>query len=213
VDGRSNVVLPRALNPTAASLLAFLLEGPKSGWDLVETAQMRIGNFWSLTRSQVYRELAAMAEHGLVRAGETGPRERRPYEITAAGREAFDAWLREMPGTEQIRYPLLLKLSFGRHLPPEVLARFVAEHRAEHRQRLAAYEARLPELRQHADRYVVAVLEFGIRYEQAVLGWLDDLEFQTPGSTGAQHEHPGPARSGGRSSSKDRDRIAHSDFP
>ena len=41
------------VNPTAASLLGFLHDGPMSGWDLVNRAQERIGEFWSLTRSQV----------------------------------------------------------------------------------------------------------------------------------------------------------------
>ena len=35
----------RPLNATAASLLGFLHEGPKTGWDLVVTAQERIGKF------------------------------------------------------------------------------------------------------------------------------------------------------------------------
>ena len=43
-----------------------------SGWDLAETAQSSIGDFWTVTRSQVYRELAWMAEAGLVEAGERG---------------------------------------------------------------------------------------------------------------------------------------------
>ena len=54
----------RALNATAASLLGFLHQGPMSGWDLAATAQTLIGDFWSLTRSQVYRELSAMASAG-----------------------------------------------------------------------------------------------------------------------------------------------------
>jgi DNA-binding PadR family transcriptional regulator len=166
----------RPLNSTAASLLGFLLERPMSGWDLVATAQVRIGNFWSLTRSQVYRELAAMADRGLIAAGSVGPRERRPYELTGQGRAAFHAWLRDDPAAEQIRHPLLLKLSFGRHLPPERLAEFVAAHRQTHAERLTGYRERLPELRARADGYTVAVLEFGIRYEEAVLEWLDALD-------------------------------------
>jgi DNA-binding PadR family transcriptional regulator len=154
------------LNATAASLLGFLHEGPLAGWDLVATAEQRIGDFWSLTRSQVYRELAAMAEQGLVVAGRTGPRERRPYRITAAGRKAFRAWIESEPADEQIRYPLLLTLAFGRHLEPEVLAAFVRSHRERHRARLEGYRD---------DPYANAVLDFGIRYEEAVLGWFDAL--------------------------------------
>mgnify|MGYP003290276216 CR=1 FL=1 len=79
----------RPLNATAASLLGFLHEGPKTGWDLVTTAQERIGKFWSLTTSQVYRELSAMERDGLIEAGETGPRARKPYALTDDGRRAF----------------------------------------------------------------------------------------------------------------------------
>ena len=110
--------MPRQLNSTAASLLGFLHEGPMTGWDLVAIAQRRIGDFWSLTQSQVYRELAAMAEADLVRAGERGPRDRQPYELTDAGRAAFREWLNREPGAETIRFPLLLMLVFGRHLEP-----------------------------------------------------------------------------------------------
>ncbi len=163
--------MSRALNPTAGSLLGFLLDGPKSGWDLVATARARIGDFWSLTQSQVYRELGAMAEAGLVAAGERGPRDRRPYRITAAGRAAFAEWLEREPGAESIRFPLLLALGFGAHVPPARLAAWLEQHRTLHEERLAGYErAGTP-----PDPYAAATLDFGIRYERAVLDWFDAL--------------------------------------
>lgn len=169
----------RPLNATAASLLGFLHQGPLTGWDLVQTAQGEIGDFWSITQSQVYRELAAMAEAGLVEAGERGPRDRRPYSLTPAGRTAFAEWVRREPGPETIRFPLLLTVLFGGHLPDEVLHGFLERHRAVHAGRLAAYE------RQHraavaagaSERapYALATLEFGISYERAVLDWFERL--------------------------------------
>ena len=75
---------------------------------------------------------------------------------------------------EQIRYPLLLTISFGRHLPPGLLARFVLEHRAAHAERLAAYHHDRQTLGDD-DAYTAATLDFGIRYEQAVLDWFDAL--------------------------------------
>jgi DNA-binding PadR family transcriptional regulator len=173
----------RPLNATAASLLGFLLEGPKSGWDLVATAERRIGTFWSITRSQVYRELATMSDLGLIAPGETGPRERRPYRITPRGRAAFRAWLEADTGDEQIRHPLLLKLSFGRHLKPGRLAELLADERREHAARLDAYRERLPEL-EETDPYAAAVLQFGIRYEQAMLAWLDGLDLSSSSQAG-----------------------------
>lgn len=163
-------------NATAASLLGFLHDGPQSGWDLVATAQQVIGNFWSLTPSQVYRELAAMAAAGLVVAGESGPRDRRAYELTDAGRRAFREWLAREPGDEQIRYPLLLTLAFARHLPADKLAEHLAAHRDAHAQRLAGYLARREEaLAAGAGPRDLVTLDFGIRYEAAVLDWFDHL--------------------------------------
>lgn len=171
----------RPLNATAASLLGFLHDGPLTGWDLVVTAQSRIGDFWSLTQSQVYRELAAMADAGLVEAGERGRRDRRPYAITDAGRAAFAAWVDNPPAAESIRFPLLLTVVFGRYLPADRLADFLAEHRARHARRLADYEeqaAGTPDI----DPYGAAVLDFGLIYERAVLGWFDRLPGQLGGS-------------------------------
>jgi DNA-binding PadR family transcriptional regulator len=163
------------VNATAGSLLGFLHERPMSGWDLFTTAQVLIGDFWTVTRSQVYRELAVMEAAGLVTAGPPGPRERRPYEITDSGRAAFAEWLRRPPGSEQIRYPLLLTIAFGRHLPPAQLAEFVADHRQIHEQRLAAYRTLREEAGANLDAYAAATLDFGIRYEAAVLDWFDHL--------------------------------------
>ncbi len=164
----------RPLNATAASLLGFLHEGPKTGWDLVITAQMRIGNFWSLTTSQVYRELAAMERDGLVEAGEKGPRERKPYSVTDAGRQAFATWLDREPGPENIRHPLLLTVAFADHLPPHRLAEILAHYRVEHERRLAEYEALLAD--HSLPGYPGATVEFGVAYERAVLSWLDSMD-------------------------------------
>ena len=169
---------PRTLNPTAASLLGFLHERPMSGWDLVVTAQTTIGDFWTVNRSQVYRELTAMSDAGLVEAGAPEARERRPFTITPAGRQAFADWIAREPGSETIRFPLLLTIAFGRHVPPRELARFIQTHRAAHAKRLAEYRELddATDAEQEArDPFTTATLAFGIRYEEAVLRWFDDL--------------------------------------
>lgn len=173
----------RPLNATAASLLGFLHEGAMTGWDLVSTAEARIGDFWTLTPSQVYRELAAMAAAGLIAAGARGPRDRQPYSLTPAGRAAFAAWVGREPGSETIRFPLLLTLGFGRHLAPSRLAAFVHHHRAFHAARLAAYEAGKAARAAGAvpDPYAGATIDFGLAYERAVLAWFDALPAEIRG--------------------------------
>ncbi|WP_028477788.1 PadR family transcriptional regulator [Nocardia sp. CNY236] len=162
----------KPLNATAASLLGFLHEGPKSGWDLVSEAHRRIGDFWTITQSQVYRELAAMDASGLVTKGETGARERTPFHITTAGREAFREWVCRDPGRETIRAPLLLTLSFGEHLDRARLDGIVLANREIHQQRLTRY---LAEDSDTLSVFARAARDFGIRHERAVLEWFDHL--------------------------------------
>jgi DNA-binding PadR family transcriptional regulator len=165
----------RRLNATAASLLGFLHERPMSGYELAATATAVIGDFWTLTQSQVYRELAWMADAGLVSAGEREVRDRRRFSITDAGRGAFSRWVELPPGPETIRHPLLLALSFGRHVPPDRLATFLRQHRDAHVERLRRYELEEREAPVDRDPYRAATLAFGIAYERATLAWFDAL--------------------------------------
>src|SRR5215207_971814 len=94
----------KGLNATAAALLGLLHEGAMTGGQLMAAAESRLGPFWTTTRSQVYRELPALAERGYVRTGKPGPRSSQPYAITAAGKRAFSRWLSE-PASRAVRGP------------------------------------------------------------------------------------------------------------
>ncbi len=167
------------LNATAASLLGYLAEGPRSGYDLAASIEKSIGCFWNVTRSQIYRELHALEQAGLVRAGKTGARERRPFMRTAAGRAAFDAWLARMPGDELIRSPLLLTVFFGDRLTPGDLARMLRDHRSRHESRREEYRKILSVLEDggQCERAMAArTARFGLMYEDAFLAWFASLE-------------------------------------
>jgi DNA-binding PadR family transcriptional regulator len=188
------------LNATAMSLLGFLHEGPLTGWSLVATAQEEIGDFWSVTQSQVYRELATMARLGLVEAGERGPRDRRPYAITDAGREAFAEWLLVEPGAEIIRFPLLLTVLFGRYLPAGRLGAFIDAHRSIHRARRDGYLEHLRDMeeapRGKVDPYALATLKFGLAYETMVLDWMTALPKELTGGSARRRTKPAGAGEG-----------------
>jgi DNA-binding PadR family transcriptional regulator len=164
------------LNATQGSLLGFLQEGPKTGWDLLQEAAHGLARFWNVTASHLYRELKVLEERGLIEAGERGPRDRRPYAITAAGGAAFAEWIAQEPGPEQIRIPLLVSLWFAKHIDDATLARFIASHRGVHEQRLAEYRE-VARASTGRDPHVDAVVQFGISYEEAFLDWLAALPF------------------------------------
>jgi DNA-binding PadR family transcriptional regulator len=160
------------LNATQGSLLGFLHDGPMTGWDLLQQVEGGLSRFWNITPSHVYRELRTLEARGLVRAGAQGARERRPFTITAAGKRAFKRWIEQEPGPEQMRFPLLVTLWFGRHLDPETLNGFLTSSRREHEQRLHLYRS-VAERIGAREPHTAAVVDFGIAYEEAVLGWLD----------------------------------------
>ena len=164
------------VNATQGALLGFLHDRPKTGWDLLQEAAHGLARFWNVTPSHLYRELKALEERGLIEAGERGPRDRRPYAITAGGSTAFAEWIAQQPGAEQIRIPLLVSLWFAKHLDDETLRGFIAAQRIEHEARLVEYREVTGDAGGH-DPHVEAVVQFGISYEEAFLAWLAELPF------------------------------------
>jgi DNA-binding PadR family transcriptional regulator len=182
---------PVSINSTAASLLGFLHDGPQTGWDLVARAERTIGPYWSLTRSQVYRELSTMAEQGLITSGAAGRRDARPYGITEAGREEFARWAAAGPAAATMRLPLLLMVTLGRHIDPGVLADTLRGQREHQATVLAGYLAARSRLAAGADQFLLATLDYGIAATRTTIRWLDRLpaEISRPGEPG----QPGPA--------------------
>ncbi len=168
------------MNSTAASLLGLLdaSDGELTGGELVRVAQEHIGQFWSLTRSQVYRELAALQGQGLVKATTPGPREARPVRITTAGRAAYRTWFADhLPG-ETIRIPVLLAVAFGGALDARDLRKVLAQSKEEHGARLEGYrtlDAALAEAEPDGEPWGRATLAFGLLYEEAVMQWFTTL--------------------------------------
>lgn len=165
-----------ALNSTSAALLGLLHDGPLTGGQLVTLADQRLGPLWTLTRSQVYRELPVMAGRGYVRAGKKGPRSSTAYSISAAGKRAFASWLASPLETDHPRNPLVLRLGFGAAHSKAELVSLIDQARAQHEDSLAQHKQTVTELRKSpGDPYALASAEFGVAYEKALLKWLDTI--------------------------------------
>jgi len=162
-----------AVNSTAATLLGFLRDGPMTGYQLHKVAA-EIAPFWTLTRSQVYRELAAMADRGLVSRGDVGARDAQPFTLTAAGRAAFEHWVSQDPDPENLRIPILLTMTFADAVPAKRLKEIVQAHYERHRARLEEYETLHAELKT-LSALRRAPLAYGISYERAIVAWFEDL--------------------------------------
>jgi DNA-binding PadR family transcriptional regulator len=165
-----------SLNSTSAALLGLLHERAMTGGELLTAAEERFGSCWTLTRSQVYRELPALASAGFVKAGQSGARSSQPYSVTAAGKRAFTGWLSEPAGPDHSRNPVLLRLGFGPQHSKKQLGALLADAKAEHQNALARHKEDLARLRKgNGERFAVASAEFRVTYEKAVLKWLDTV--------------------------------------
>jgi DNA-binding PadR family transcriptional regulator len=172
---------PVPVNATAAAILGLLHDGPLTGGELVAAAGERFGGFFSVTRSQVYRELPALAEAGLLRLGKLGPRASQQYRINAAGKRSFRAWLAGPGGADALRSPLVLRLLYAAELSVDDRAKLLATSRT-------AYTDRLKEAQEAVgaagNPYERAVGEFTVAHLEAVLTLLDNIETAVPTEPG-----------------------------
>lgn len=160
------------LNATAAALLGLLHDGPMTGGQLMAAAQRRLSPFWSMTRSQVYRELPTLADAGYVRMGKPGPRASQPYSISASGKRAFARWLSEAPGRDQLRNPVVLRVAFGALHTKQQVAALFQEANEYHTEGLAQARDAAKQAAAEGDEHGAAALNFAVGYHRAVLNWL-----------------------------------------
>jgi len=96
------------------AVLAALLEGESSGYDLAKSFDASVANFWTATPQQLYRELERLAADGLIEA-RVVEQERRPnkrmFSLTDAGRAALREFTAKAPKPSTIRDELLIKVN------------------------------------------------------------------------------------------------------
>jgi DNA-binding PadR family transcriptional regulator len=139
---------------------------------LVAEAGDRFGAFFSVTRSQVYRELPALADQGLLRLGKQGPRSSQQYVLTAAGKKAFKNWLLSEPGPDHLRSPLILRLVHAGSLTAKQRESLITTARSTYGQE---QESAKSAAKTAEDPYAKAVAEFGLAHAKAVLKLLDAI--------------------------------------
>ncbi|MGW0811731.1 PadR family transcriptional regulator [Streptomyces viridiviolaceus] len=167
------------------AVMAALLEGEASGYDLAKGFDASVANFWAATPQQLYRELDRMEQQGLVTA-RVIRQERRPdkrlFSLTAAGHAALRAYTAEPIGRPTaIRDGLLVKVQCADVGDIAAVRADISEHMEWARAKLSRYERlrdRLLEGRTedeylaHAERVgPYLTLLRGIAFEEENLRW------------------------------------------
>ena len=163
------------MSPLRGALLGLIARGPKSGYDLAKIFDATLANVWSAQHSQIYPELAAMADEGLVSVRPAGSRRRKEYSLTASGRRAFSEWLTERPRARIARNEALLRCFFLGYMPLEDARELLDAEIRRHEAQLEIYvEDQASGLLDTPRGWTGRIaLEAGVRYERMMIDWLN----------------------------------------
>ena len=168
------------------AVLAALLEGESSGYDLAKVFDASVANFWMATPQQLYRELEGLAGQGLIQA-RIVHQERRPnkrmFSLTEAGREAIRQFTERSPKPSVIRDELMVKVQACDAGDAEAVRDFIAERREWAKAKAQRYERlrlRLLDGRSEAEYLAAAqrvgpylTLLRGISFEEENIRWAE----------------------------------------
>jgi PadR family transcriptional regulator, regulatory protein AphA len=161
------------------ALLGLLAGSPGTGYELKKRFTIELADAWFAETSQIYPELARLVDDGLISEISRGARGSRTYSITDAGLDDLVRWLRETEPNRASRNEALMRLFFLFLLDDEESAELFRKETAYHRRVLAGYEEwreRHAKTNVFTERFNLIVLEWGIRYEQAFIDWLEWAE-------------------------------------
>jgi DNA-binding PadR family transcriptional regulator len=136
------------------AVLASLLDGEASGYELAKRMDISVGNFWHALPQQIYGTLARLEEEGLTAAEEV-PQPRRPtkrvYSLTDAGRAELAVYTRQEPRPTSIKDELLVKIQAADAGDIDAVAHWIDERRGAAEIRLAVLESLIRDFRRGRD--------------------------------------------------------------
>jgi PadR family transcriptional regulator, regulatory protein AphA len=157
------------------ALLGLLSDQAMSGYDLTKRFEESLRYVWPARHSQIYPELNRLNDEGLIEIVDEGPRGRKEYRTTEAGRDAVREWLLETEPEWSVRNEPALRSFFLWMLDPEDARRHLREYRDWFQGRLVAYrsikEHWTPETEGECSAWVV--LELGLIQAEANVRWAE----------------------------------------
>lgn len=170
------------------AIMATLLAGPASGYELAKRFDASTGAFWAARPQQIYSELRAMEGLGLVDVTVVrteGRPDRRDCRLTDTGRASLATWVAEPPAPSSVKDELLVKLAASEVVDVEHILGAVHRWREQRAERLAGLEQLEPAFLRGRTReeylrsarrvgpYLTLVR--GLEFERANLRWADEV--------------------------------------
>jgi PadR family transcriptional regulator AphA len=156
-----------------------------SGYDLLKRFKQRLGFFWQASHQQIYQQLKAMHQEGLINCqqeAQQGKPDRKIYTMTELGSDALLAWLNEACKPQKVNDSLLVKLYGGHLLDKKVLLAEISQHRRQHQKGLVIMQEmerqylHLESIERSKLAMPYLTLRRGILGEQAWQVWAQEVE-------------------------------------
>jgi DNA-binding PadR family transcriptional regulator len=144
----------------------MLTQHPGSGYDLLKRFEKSMANVWPATQSQLYGELNKLAASGLIEVSDVGPRGRKEYRVTDAGRAELVRWITSPQDDPASRRPDLLRVFLLDEIPVEDARTYVmafAEHADSELKRLEQLRDSIDWCESGDVFYGRAALEYGLQ--------------------------------------------------
>lgn len=154
--------------------LGLLSQESGSGYDLLKRFRDSMDNMWPATQSQLYGELNKLATAGLIEVSDMGPRGRKEYAITDAGRAELHRWMLSPQEDPPIRNAAMLRVFLLGQLTPDQAREYLQSLLSVSEQEHAHYEKILESHDWTADDdafFARAALEQGLRWSRHEIEW------------------------------------------
>jgi DNA-binding PadR family transcriptional regulator len=167
------------------AVLATLLPGPQSGYDLAKKFDQVMRGVWYARRNQMYGELAKLTEAGFAEEVAEGPRGRRAYVVTPAGRAELRRWLMETEPDRTVRDETMLRALLVSTLAPEDALKVLGREEAVIRTELEALRGYLDSLSAEESETDPQVLGLSLRVHvlEAMHKWTTEATRRFRGTT------------------------------
>lgn len=146
-----------------------------------------MANVWPATQSQLYGELNKLSDAGLIEVANEGPRGRKEYTITAAGRRELARWVSDASDDPPYRNASLLRVFLLDAIPADQARSHMVAEAESAEFDLRRYEklrGSVPwEECRTDDFYGRAALEFGLRHAAMRAEWARLVAAQIEGRT------------------------------
>ncbi|CAN7258991.1 PadR family transcriptional regulator [Knoellia sp. LjRoot47] len=166
------------------ALLGLLHEGPTHGYELRRRLNEALGAFRALSYGTLYPALSGLLDRGLIAqstggatggTGVTTGRNRIVYEITAAGKEAFEEAARRIDTAAYEDDGFGVRLAFFARTEADVRLRILEGRRSRVEEQLQTVRTNAARERRRLDTWTQALQRHGEESTEREVRWLTEL--------------------------------------